>query len=78
MRADGVVDFFPLPQLAIECFHFQRARRDRTELLGVGAVGAFHRAVEFRGTRGQHEQVQSAHTMKNRRLTLQRATVYQS
>jgi hypothetical protein len=43
MRADGVVDFL-LPQLAIECFHFQRARRDRIELLGVGAVGAFHRA----------------------------------
>jgi len=60
MRTDGVVDFFPLPQLAIGCFHFQRARRDRIDLLGVGAVGAFHTAVEFRRTRGQHEQVQSA------------------
>ena len=39
MRADGVVDFFPVPQLAIELFHFQRAGRDLVELLDVGAVG---------------------------------------
>jgi hypothetical protein len=45
MRADGVVDSFPVPQLAIEFFHFQRARRDLVELLGVGAVGAFDNAV---------------------------------
>ena len=60
MRADGIVDFFPVPQLAIELFHFQRARGDLVELFRVGAVGAFNGAVEFGGTRGQHEQVQVA------------------
>ncbi len=60
MRADGVVDFFPLAQLAIEFLHFQRAGRDLVELLAVGAVGAFDGAVEFGGARGEHEQVQTA------------------
>jgi len=60
MRTDGVVDLFPLPQLAIEFFHFQRAGRDLVELLGVGAVGAFDGAVELGRARGEHEQVQAA------------------
>ena len=34
--ADGIVDFFPVAQLPIEVFHFQRAGRDLVELLGVG------------------------------------------
>ena len=57
MRADGIVDFFPVPQLAIELLHFQRAGRDLVELLGVGAVGAFDGAVEFGRARGKDEQV---------------------
>jgi len=60
MRAQGVVDFFPVPQHAIELFHFQRAGRDWVELLGVGAVGAFGGAIEFGRARGKHEQVQTA------------------
>jgi hypothetical protein len=57
---DGVVDLFPLAEFAIEFFHFQRAGDDLVELFRVGAVGAFNGAVEFGGTRGQHEQVQVA------------------
>ena len=52
--------FFPVAQLAVEFFHFQRAGRDLVELLGVGAVGAFDGAVEFGRARGKHEQVQTA------------------
>ena len=41
MRADGVVDFFPVAEFAVEFFHLQRAGRYLVELLGVGAIGAF-------------------------------------
>ena len=37
VQAHGVIDIFPVAQLAIELFHFQRAGRDLTELLAVGA-----------------------------------------
>ncbi len=57
VRANCVVDFFPSPQLAVEFVHFQRARGELVELFGMGAVG---RAVEFGGTRWQHEQVKAA------------------
>src|SRR5713226_5471344 len=60
MRADGVVNVFPVPQLTIEFFHFQGASGDLVELLGVGAVGAFDGAVEFGRARRKHEQVQTA------------------
>ncbi len=53
MRADGVVDLFPLAQLAIEFLHFERAGGDLVELLSMGAVGAFDGAVEFGGARRQ-------------------------
>ncbi len=59
MRPDGVVDSFPLAELTIELFHFERANRDLVKLLGVSAVGALHRAVEFGRARRQHEQVQA-------------------
>ena len=48
MGTDGVIDFLPVAELAIELFHFQRAVGDLVELLGVGAVGAFDGAIEFR------------------------------
>ncbi len=60
MRADGVVDLLPMPQLAIELFHLQRTGRDLVKLLAVGAIGAFDGAIEFRRARRQHEQVQAA------------------
>ena len=59
MRADGVIDFFPVAEFAIELFHFERAVGDLVKLFGMGAVGAFHGAVEFRRAGRQHEQVQS-------------------
>jgi hypothetical protein len=31
MGADSIVDFFPVAQLPIEFFHFQRAGRDLVE-----------------------------------------------
>src|SRR6266849_5444706 len=60
MRADGVVDLFPMPEFAIEFFRFQGASGDLVELLGVGAVGAFDGTVEFGRARREHEQVQAA------------------
>ena len=60
MGADGVVDFFPMAQFAIEFFHFQRAGGDLIELLGVGAVGAFNGAVEFGRTWRQDEEMEAA------------------
>ena len=60
MRPDGVVDSFPLAELTIELFHFERANRDLVKLLGVSAVGAFHRAIEFGGSWRQHEQMKTA------------------
>jgi len=59
VRAHGVVDLFPLSEFAVEFFHLQGTRGDLIELLGVGAVGAFDRAIEFRRTRRQHEQAQA-------------------
>jgi hypothetical protein len=60
MRADGVIDPFPLPQLAVEFVHLQRVRGDLVELLGVGAVGAFDGAIEFGRAWRQDEQMQTA------------------
>ncbi len=37
-----------MPEFAIGFFHLQRADRNLVELLGVGAVGAFDGAVEFK------------------------------
>jgi len=60
MRADGVVDVFPVAEFAIEGFHFQRTGGDLVELFAVGGVGAFDGAVELGGARRQDEQVQCA------------------
>ena len=60
MRADGVVDFFPVAEFTVEFFHLQRAGSDLVELLGVGAIGAFDGAVEFGRTRRQDEQMEAA------------------
>jgi hypothetical protein len=60
MRADGVVDFLPVTEFAVEFFHFQGAGGDLVELLGVGAVGAFDGAVEFGRTWRQDEQMEAA------------------
>src|SRR5271166_1258251 len=60
MRTDGIVDFSPMAEFAIELVHFQRTRRDLVELLGVGAIGAFDGAVEFGRTWGENEQMETA------------------
>ena len=60
MRADGVVDVFPVAEFAIEGFPFQRTGGDLVELFAVGGVGAFDGAVEFGGARRQDEPVQCA------------------
>src|ERR1700674_317834 len=59
MRADGVVDFFPVAKFAVEFFHLERAGRDLVELLGVSAIGAFDGAVEFGRTWRQDEQMEA-------------------
>jgi hypothetical protein len=60
MRADGVVDFLPMTEFAIEFVHLQGTGRDLVELLGVGAIGAFDGAVEFGRARRQDEQMETA------------------
>ena len=45
MRTDDVVDAFPVTELAVELFHFQRAGGDLVKLFGVGPVGAFDGVV---------------------------------
>ena len=60
VRADGVIDFFPLPQFAVEGVEVQGIGMDLIELLGVGAVDALDRAIEFGGAGRQDEQQQSA------------------
>jgi hypothetical protein len=60
MRADGIVDFFPVPEFAVELVHRERARSDLVELFGVGTMGAFHRAAEFGRTWRENEQMETA------------------
>ena|SRR2546423_1120927 len=60
MRADGIVDFFPVAEFAVEFFHLQRAGHDLVELLGVGTIGALDGAIEFRRTGRKNEQMQTA------------------
>ncbi len=55
MRADGIVDSLPVAEFAVEFFHLQGTGRDLVELLGVGAIGAFDRAVELGGARRKDE-----------------------
>ena len=60
MRTDGIVDFLPVAEFAVEFFHLQRAGRDLVELLGVGAIGGFDGAVEFGRTWRQDEEMKAA------------------
>ena len=60
MRADGVVDLFPVAEFTVECFHLQGAGRDLVRLFGVGAIGAFDRAVELGGARRKDEEMETA------------------
>jgi hypothetical protein len=55
VRAHGVVGFLPLPELAIESRHLQRAIVHLVELLGMSALSPFDRPIELRGARGQNE-----------------------
>ena len=55
MRANGVVDLFPVAEFAVEFFHLQGTGRDLVEPLGVGAIGAFDRSVELGGARRKDE-----------------------
>src|SRR6266700_5358696 len=60
MRADGIVDFFPVAEFAVELVHLQRTGRDLVELFGVGTIGTFHGTVEFRRTWRENEQMEAA------------------
>src|SRR5271156_4243029 len=60
MGVNGVVDFSPVAEFAVEFFHFQRAGCDLVELLGVGAIGAFDGAVELGRTWWQDEPMKAA------------------
>jgi hypothetical protein len=55
MRADGVVDFLPEAEFAVEFFHFQGTGGDLVELFGVGTIGALDCAVELGGARRKDE-----------------------
>src|SRR5713226_3883623 len=60
MRADGVVDLFPMAEFSDEFLHFQRAGRNLVELLGVGARSALDRAVVFGRAWRENEQMEAA------------------
>lgn len=60
MGADGTVGWFPGWELSIELGEGARAGGDLLELLGMSTVGAFHRAMELGGARGQHEEAEAA------------------
>jgi len=47
MWANRVVEFFPLPQFAIQRDHFQRAVRHLVDLFGVGPLGALDSTFSF-------------------------------
>jgi hypothetical protein len=59
MRADGVVGVFPLAELGVEGRNRPGARGHLVELLGMRALGAFHRAVEL-GTAGRPREQRDA------------------
>jgi hypothetical protein len=54
------VDFFRVAEFAVELVHLQGTGRDLAELIGVGAVGALHSAVEFGRTGRKNEQMDTA------------------
>src|SRR2546423_2912005 len=56
VRAHGVVDTLPVAQFLIERRHLPRAGSHLIEFLGVGTLGTFHSAVEFRRPGWQYEQ----------------------
>lgn len=60
MRADGIVDCFPMAEFAVECIHLQGKMGDLVKLLGVGTIGAFDGTIELGRVRRQHEQMHSA------------------
>ncbi len=59
VRADGVVDAFPSPEIAIEGREVERVGDDLIELLGMGTLSALDMAVEFGGAGRQDKQPQA-------------------
>ena len=55
MGTDGVVDLLPVEKGLIEGRHFQVSVVDLIELLGVGALGPFHMAIEL-GRAGMEDE----------------------
>ena len=47
VRADGIVDAFPSPEIAIEGGELKRVGNDLVELLGMGTLGALDPTIEF-------------------------------
>src|SRR3989337_1461854 len=56
MRSDGVVHLLPGQELPIELWYRPVQVPDFVELLGVGPLGAFYRAVELGGAGRQDEE----------------------
>ena len=54
--ADGVVDTLPGHELPVQGSHLQGEVIDLVELLGMGALGQLHAAIELGRARGQHKQ----------------------
>ena len=60
VRAHGIVDAFPSPEIAIEGGELERVGDNRIELLGMGTLGAFDPAIELGRAGRQDEQAQAA------------------
>ena len=60
VRADGIVDAFPSPEIAIEGGELKRVGNDLVELLGMGTLGALDPTIEFGRAGRQDEQAQAA------------------
>ena len=66
VRADGVVDAFPSPEIAIEGGELKRVGDDFIKFLGMGTLGALDMAVEFGRAGRQNEFATANRPMRTR------------
>ena len=57
MWTDSIIDEFPFAQGLIDFSHVEAAVGEFVEFLGVGSLCSFHVAIQLRGTRRQHEEM---------------------
>jgi len=60
MRAQVIIDLFPMAKSTVERLDLQFSIVDLIELLGMGSVGPLHMALKPRRTRWQDEQANTS------------------